>query len=62
MVGDAIVACSLIDSGFFLRVLQVFQRRKDGSVGFYRNFAEYATGFGNPAGEFWLGSIDCHLS
>jgi len=41
----------------FLRVLQVFQRRKDCSVGFYRNWKDYAVGFGYLTGEFWLGSI-----
>ena len=33
----------------------VFQRRKDGSVNFYRNWNDYVVGFGSPNGEHWLG-------
>jgi len=57
-VSDTFIARTLSTICAFWRVLQVFQRRKDGTVGFWRNFSEYATGFGHPAGEFWLGSID----
>ena len=33
----------------------VFQRRMDGTVYFYRNWAQYLKGFGDLNGEFWLG-------
>ena len=35
--------------------LQVFQRRKDGSVKFGRTWDDYAGGFGSADGEIWLG-------
>ena len=33
----------------------VFQKKLDGSVNFYRDWAKYKSGFGYRTGEFWLG-------
>lgn len=36
---------------------QVFQRREDGSVNFFRGWQAYRDGFGKLTGEHWLGEM-----
>ncbi|XP_048203990.1 tenascin-X [Perognathus longimembris pacificus] len=38
----------------------VFQRRMNGKTDFWRDWEEYAHGFGNISGEFWLGNEALH--
>nr|XP_020039067.1 angiopoietin-4 [Castor canadensis] len=38
----------------------LIQRRENGSVNFQRNWKDYKEGFGDPAGEHWLGNEVMH--
>ncbi|CAG0924274.1 unnamed protein product, partial [Notodromas monacha] len=38
----------------------VIQRRVSGNIQFFRDWQDYKFGFGNPAGDFWLGNAALH--
>lgn len=43
-----------------LLLLQVFLRRQNGKLEFFRNWKNYTAGFGNMNDEFWLGMSSPH--
>ncbi|CAG2206713.1 Ficolin-1-A,Angiopoietin-2,Ficolin-2,Ficolin-1,Fibrinogen-like protein A,Angiopoietin-related protein 7,Angiopoietin-4,Techylectin-like protein [Mytilus edulis] len=45
------VYCDMVADGW-----TVIQRRLDGSIDFYREWADYKKGFGRVSGEYWLGN------
>ena len=49
------VYCDMKNGGW-----TVFQRRRDGSEDFYREWTDYVTGFGYLKREFWLGLNHIH--
>ena len=49
------VFCDMKNGGW-----TVFQRRRDGSEDFYRDWSDYVTGFGNLKRELWLGLDHIH--
>ncbi|KRF79345.1 angiopoietin-related protein 7 [Drosophila virilis] len=51
------VACDSVTAGIGWTVIQ---RRTDGSVDFFRNWSEYAQGFGSADGEYWIGLQKLH--
>ncbi|EDS38138.1 salivary secreted angiopoietin [Culex quinquefasciatus] len=57
---DGIVFSAFCEQELFGGGLLVFQSRLDGSVDFNRSWSEFVEGFGDPAGEYWLGLETLH--
>ncbi|XP_034449782.1 microfibril-associated glycoprotein 4-like isoform X5 [Hippoglossus hippoglossus] len=49
------------DGGKWTIPIQILQRRKDGTINFYRGWDQYRTGFGQASGEYWLGLENIYL-
>lgn len=57
---DARLAC--VSVLILAAPLQVFLRRQNGRLEFFRNWKNYTAGFGNKNDEFWLGKGPLNLS
>ena len=61
-VGDHLVSARIPQ--YHLAKQFIFQRRKNGNVGFTGYWKEYQYGFGDASGEYWIPKVffyDCYI-